>query len=397
MLSTMRLFLILRLMRLLTWFGLIAIILMVTRDEIPSLHNAFISMVTTKEALSPSQRRFAESLPAPVNVSLPTTPVPVIASIVRTFSSFQDEALFIYQKYILSNWKARPDRVRSFRREIFQSSDSTAIDQFVLTQQNTNSSTLMPFYDKKLGYRGPLYKPKPELLQFLPKNPIFPKGTLLDKCSVVGNGGVLLRSACGKEIDSADYVLRCNLVPIRTFGIDAGYKTNLTTMNPSIMSTRYHGFHLSTDTKRFAKALKEYSGHLFIPCMINGGVLKTCTSRLLPAILEAQKKGRKFAQVTIGNPKHLLGIIKLWKHAGINYMSTGFYLAQTALTMCKEVHLFGFWSFNRTFYPLPKTLKYHFFDQMAQSNSHKFNTEFQILWQQHAEGILKIHSQDCEE
>ncbi|XP_078695078.1 alpha-N-acetylneuraminide alpha-2,8-sialyltransferase-like isoform X3 [Branchiostoma floridae x Branchiostoma belcheri] len=34
------------------------------------------------------------------------------------------------------------------------------------------------------------------------------------RCSVVGNSGLLKNSNCGKEIDAADFVFRCNMAPI---------------------------------------------------------------------------------------------------------------------------------------------------------------------------------------
>ena len=51
-------------------------------------------------------------------------------------------------------------------------------------------------------------------------------------CAVVGNGGILLNSSCGKAIDAHDFIFRMNAAPFRTsYAEDVGTKANITTLN----------------------------------------------------------------------------------------------------------------------------------------------------------------------
>uniref|UniRef100_A0A8C2HUY4 ST8 alpha-N-acetyl-neuraminide alpha-2,8-sialyltransferase 1 n=2 Tax=Cyprinus carpio TaxID=7962 RepID=A0A8C2HUY4_CYPCA len=72
--------------------------------------------------------------------------------------------------------------------------------------------------------------------------PIFVQDTPLQlplkKCSVVGNGGVLKHSGCGKEIDQAEFIMRCNLPPLsKEYTTDVGTRTHLDSKSEYILSS----------------------------------------------------------------------------------------------------------------------------------------------------------------
>ncbi|KAI8492599.1 hypothetical protein Bbelb_296400 [Branchiostoma belcheri] len=54
-------------------------------------------------------------------------------------------------------------------------------------------------------------------------------------CAVVGNGGILLDSHCGDDIDAKDYVIRANLPALEGFETDVGRRTNMTFVNTNVV------------------------------------------------------------------------------------------------------------------------------------------------------------------
>ncbi|XP_006824351.1 CMP-N-acetylneuraminate-poly-alpha-2,8-sialyltransferase-like [Saccoglossus kowalevskii] len=65
-------------------------------------------------------------------------------------------------------------------------------------------------------------------------------------CAVVGNSGILLNSSCGDEINSNDFVIRCNIPEIEGFSRDVGNKTNVTNIN----LTRVKDIHKAMEFKK---------------------------------------------------------------------------------------------------------------------------------------------------
>ncbi|KAI2650002.1 Alpha-2,8-sialyltransferase 8E [Labeo rohita] len=101
-----------------------------------------------------------------------------------------------------------------------------------LTKRNTAVHQIIPYESDVY----PNYTMNEALYNMLPESTTlfrsFPWSEhRLGRCAVVGSGGILKNSNCGRETDSADYVIRFNMAPINNS--DVGLKTDLITINPS--------------------------------------------------------------------------------------------------------------------------------------------------------------------
>ncbi|XP_066267165.1 alpha-N-acetylneuraminide alpha-2,8-sialyltransferase-like [Branchiostoma lanceolatum] len=257
----------------------------------------------------------------------------------------------------------------------------------LVTQSNTAVNTTIQ-YDaerkSKLQVTSEIWNKFPQKTPFRYKK--------YASCSVVGNSGLLKDSGCGREIDSADFVFRCNLAPIdERFVTDVGKKTNLVTINPSIVKNRYLGLKNTTLRDRFVADLSRYdSAYVWMPAFS----FKMCTPRSF-AVQTTLKEYRSKLSVVFGNPNFMLAMNKYWKSNGVKAtrISTGLFLASAALSICGEVHLYGFWPFH-----VDKNnvaLTEHYYDNSLPHKMHKLPDEFAKLQQLHREGILQLRTDSC--
>ncbi|KAF5903269.1 alpha-2,8-sialyltransferase 8F-like isoform X1, partial [Clarias magur] len=129
-------------------------------------------------------------------------------------------------------WVKQDKNFKSFRSLL--GSSCNAIPNAVVTQDNSPVGTNITFD----GEQTRIQVVTPDLFNLFPKENPF-KGAPWHSCAVVGNGGILANSSCGKQINSATYVIRCNLPPVSNgHEKDTGTKTNIVTANPTLLFRR---------------------------------------------------------------------------------------------------------------------------------------------------------------
>ncbi|KAK7891514.1 hypothetical protein WMY93_023477 [Mugilogobius chulae] len=217
-------------------------------------------------------------------------------------------------------------------------------------------------------------------------------------CAIVGNSGILLDSRCGPEIDRHDFVIRCNLAPVEEFSADVGSRTDLVTMNPSVVQRAFGDLQTEEWRRRFTHRLKALGdGVLWVPAfMAKGG-----EERVEWALQLIQEQGLE-VRTAVPSLRLLHAVRGYWltKHVPIKRPSTGLFMYTLATRFCSQLHLYGFWPFPRD--PRGAPVKYHYYDRLtyqytSSSSPHTMPLEYRTLRTLHGQGALRLHTGPCEE
>ncbi|XP_073678891.1 alpha-2,8-sialyltransferase 8E-like [Garra rufa] len=258
-----------------------------------------------------------------------------------------------------------------------------ATGSIFLTKRNTAVNQIIP-YETSIRDK---YTMNPAIHSMLPEDVPW-SGRRLGRCAVVGSGGILKNSSCGREIDSADFVIRFNLAYINDS--DVGLKTDLVTINPSQIQREYNNMEKNPDP--FVERVSVYgNASLAIPAF----AYTFCTGLSIKA-LRVLHPVRPQQPVVFFSPEYLRTLDRFWKRRGLKEvrLSSGFALISTALELCESVHVYGFWPFDSDL--LDNPLPYHYYDELKPHPfMHSMPEEFVRLLQLHSQGVLTLHLQPC--
>lgn len=300
------------------------------------------------------------------------------------FPTPEMEKIYLYKKLLTKEHSFNRTNLKVFRNELQDGMGAYFKKYFIIDQQNTPANYTFKFGNRK---NSPKLQISEDIHKLLPKNST---SETIPRCSVVGNSGSILNTKCGKDIDKADFVFRCNAAPIQLFATDAGYKSNLTTFNPSILSKRYKRISNAKSLSRFLMDMKRYHGYIWTPCYTISGLQKCIKIFKVYNLTENT--------FVMGHPGHFPKVQAFWNSRGFTgRLSSGFYLVNVALTRCSELHLYGFWPFPKEVDKHIKEVPYHYFENMKfKTGRHDMNFEFSVLLQLHLHGVLKLHAGECD-
>ncbi|XP_063053927.1 alpha-2,8-sialyltransferase 8B [Engraulis encrasicolus] len=215
-------------------------------------------------------------------------------------------------------------------------------------------------------------------------------------CAIVGNSGILLNSSCGPEIDSHDFVIRCNLAPVEEFVEDVGRRTNLVTMNPSVVQRAFQDLSSEQWRRRFVRRLQDLSGSvLWIPAfMAKGG------EQRVDWVVKLLNTHTVDVRTAFPSLRLLHAVRGYWLTNGVQIKrpTTGLLMYTMATRFCEEIHLYGFWPFHHD--QRGRQVKYHYYDALtyqftSQASPHTMPLEFRTLSSLHRQGALKLHTGTC--
>ncbi|XP_066290293.1 alpha-2,8-sialyltransferase 8B-like [Branchiostoma lanceolatum] len=215
-------------------------------------------------------------------------------------------------------------------------------------------------------------------------------------CAVVGNGGILLESNCGAEIDSHDFVIRLNQPPIHDYRRDVGSRTNLTIVNGKLLKEisrtlqSVYGKTLKTATSHNDVQLFESPGMIF-----SYPFIFTKKRQAEMRVIDTAIKNYNKTTITAFPSTSFLDSKRVYeelvgKHW--NFTSTGLNSFALASTFCDKISMYGF-------YPMPlyqsRRFPYHYYDKRLPSGSHDFDGEFAMLQQLNVDGVIRHVLGEC--
>ncbi|XP_010178651.1 PREDICTED: alpha-2,8-sialyltransferase 8E-like [Mesitornis unicolor] len=255
------------------------------------------------------------------------------------------------------------------------------------TQKNTPLGTKLKYEVDTSG----IFHINQELCKMFPKQDMPYHHSQFKKCVVVGNGGILKNSGCDREIDSADFVFQCNLPPIsEKYFMDVGVKTDIVTVNPSIITERFHK--LEKWRKPFYDVLQVYENASVLLLAFYNTHNMDVSIRVKYVLddFESQQAIYYF------HLHYLINILRYWFGQGVRAkrISTGLILVTAALELCKEVQLFGFWIFPMN--PSGIFITHHYYDNVKPClGFHSVPSEIFNFLHTHSKGILRVHTGTC--
>ncbi|XP_078684569.1 alpha-N-acetylneuraminide alpha-2,8-sialyltransferase-like [Branchiostoma floridae x Branchiostoma belcheri] len=215
-------------------------------------------------------------------------------------------------------------------------------------------------------------------------------------CAVVGNGGILLGSGCGAEIDAHDFVVRSNLPPTLPYRRDVGIRTNFTAVNyerliqvrdqlkstnPRVLDDVFTRFRISPGMVfAYGLSLNDERNQRRMT-----GTARTVRERGLPVTFA-------FAHRSYMDSKGMWYLLSGKKN---HLPSTGLNVMGLASSFCDRISLYGYFPFDSDIHG--KKLPYHYYDQKLAEGSHNMANEFMIFRTLHDLGIIRHVIGPCEQ
>ncbi|XP_059381834.1 alpha-2,8-sialyltransferase 8E-like isoform X3 [Carassius carassius] len=281
-------------------------------------------------------------------------------------------------------WQQNKEETDNFKMSLSRCCNAPSF--LFTTKRNTPSGTKLRY---EVDTSGILHI-SPEIFKMFPDDMPYSKSQF-KKCAVIGNGGIIKNSKCGREIDAADFVFRCNIPPISDiYSEDVGSKTNLVTVNPSIITERFQK--LEKWRKPFYDVLRNYvNSSVVLPAFYN--TRNTDVSFRVKYMLDDFESARG---VFFFHPQYLLNVQRFWAVQGVRAkrLSSGLMLVTAAMELCEEVHLYGFWAFPMN--PSGIFITHHYYDNVKpRPGFHAMPYEIFNFMHMHARGIVHVHTGPC--
>ena len=155
------------------------------------------------------------------------------------------------------------------------------------------------------------------------------------------------------------------------------------------MYFRYGRLKDAENQTRFKTMLGERQGFVWTPAI-------GFRANILGTLGKVKNLGKLNEDLTfiIGDPMHFKAVSSFWNQYGLTHVSSsGFYFISTALALCDDVQVFGFWPFNIS--ADGRTVYNHYYNKLDFTKTHNMSYEFKVLIAMHHYGLLRMHVGKC--
>ncbi|NXC13104.1 SIA8E sialyltransferase, partial [Corythaeola cristata] len=291
---------------------------------------------------------------------------------VKVLSMVKQTELFDRWKSLqMCKWEMNVTEANLFKSTLSRCCNAPAF--LFTTQKNTPLGTKLKYEVDTSG----IFHINQEIFKMFPKDMPYHRSQF-KKCAVVGNGGILKNSRCGREIDSADFVFRSRMSP------------RWSDRHSHPFPFRFHK--LEKWRKPFYNVLQVYeNASVLLPAFYN--TRNTDVSIRVKYVLDDFESQQA---VYYFHPQYLINVSRYWLGQGVRAkrISTGLILVTAALELCEEVHLFGFWAFPMN--PSGIFITHHYYDNVKpRPGFHAMPSEIFNFLHMHSKGILRVHTGTC--
>ena len=101
--------------------------------------------------------------------------------------------------------------------------------------------------------------------------------------------------------------------------------------------------------------------------------------------------------MSLADGAHFNAVQNMWLSQRTGFtqkLTTGFYFVTSALTLCNELNLFGFWPFTES--PDGRQVRYHYYNNVVlETKIHDISMEWKYIVALHHAGLANVHAGNC--
>ncbi|XP_072044287.1 alpha-2,8-sialyltransferase 8B-like isoform X3 [Amphiura filiformis] len=213
-------------------------------------------------------------------------------------------------------------------------------------------------------------------------------------CAVVGNGGILQNSRCGKEIDSTDFVLRFNMGALKGYIDDVGFNTTIMSINTEGIGWMIGNLTNGTDLLKafWQERLYSLPENTILWHMKHPNTSRPVLRTMYDILYGSNHK--RVPRLAFATANLVAPTAKIWN---ISRPTSGLIGLTFATAICNRISLYGFYPFYKD--ENNKPLSNHYYENLkfnfTSDSVHTYNEEYSLLRELNRTGAIRLVTSPC--